>query len=71
MFVLVVVSALRHNGLRGTHSAQEIVQLNKMKVTILPALSDNYMYLVSKNYLILNPLEYNAIPLNDSQIYHT
>lgn len=56
--MLVVVSALRHNGLRGTHSAQEIIQLNKMKVTILPALSDNYMYLVSKNIDIKSMIKY-------------
>ena len=34
-------------GANGTHSDQSLVQQNKMKVKILPALSDNYMYLVS------------------------
>ena len=34
-------------GANGTHSDQSLIQQNKMKVKILPALSDNYMYLVS------------------------
>ncbi|KAJ8923150.1 hypothetical protein NQ315_001704 [Exocentrus adspersus] len=55
------VSALRQNGLRGSHSSQETIQLNKMKVTILPALSDNYMYLISdentKQAAVVDPVE--------------
>lgn len=43
---LFLVSALRQNGFRGTHSSPAIIQLEKMQITILPALSDNYMYLV-------------------------
>ncbi len=36
-------------GLRGTHSAQVVSRVNDtMRVRILPALSDNYMYLVGK-----------------------
>ena len=34
-------------GVNGTHSDQKLVRQNKMQVKILPALSDNYMYLVS------------------------
>ena len=29
------------------HSSQTTIEHNKMKVQVLPALSDNYMYLVS------------------------
>jgi hypothetical protein len=51
-FILIIVtrppvSALRNNGFRNEHSCQSSVLLDKMKVIILPALSDNYMYLVS------------------------
>lgn len=41
------VSAIKNVGFRGTHSAQIKVSLPKMKVTVLPALSDNYMYLIT------------------------
>lgn len=40
------VSALRKVGLRGCHCSSKLVQHDKMKVKILPALSDNYMYLI-------------------------
>lgn len=40
-------SALRQNGFRGTHSSQKTINIDTMKIRILPALSDNYMYLVS------------------------
>ncbi|RZC37943.1 Lactamase B domain containing protein [Asbolus verrucosus] len=42
-----LISALRNNGFRNAHSAQSRIILDKMKVIVLPALSDNYMYLVS------------------------
>lgn len=39
-------ACLKH-GLRGTHSAQSLIRpSDKMRVKILPALSDNYMYLL-------------------------
>jgi len=54
------VSAFRQNGLRGTHSAQSTINLEKMKIRILPALSDNYMYLVidekTKQAAIVDPV---------------
>lgn len=47
IFLLLLVSAVRSNGLHGSHSVVAVHKLEKMKVKILPALSDNYMYLVS------------------------
>ncbi len=44
MFFLA--KAFQNLGLRGVHSAQKVFQYDKMKIKILPALSDNYMYLV-------------------------
>jgi hypothetical protein len=38
--------ALQKLGLRGTHSAQKVFSYDAMRIKILPALSDNYMYLV-------------------------
>ena len=43
----ILASALSSVGLRGYHSAQKVVTGNAMRVRVLPALSDNYMYLVS------------------------
>jgi len=40
------VEALTKVGVRGYHSDQKIVDQNTMKIRILPALSDNYMYLL-------------------------
>ncbi len=40
------VSALKNVGLRGSHCISQSIQHEKMKVQILPALSDNYMYLI-------------------------
>merc|ERR1712156_728429 len=40
------VNALKNIGLRGTHCISQVIQQDKMKVKILPALSDNYMYLI-------------------------
>ena len=51
-FTLFLVSALQQNGLRESHSSQSTVLLNNMKVVVLPALSDNYMYLVSDGSLL-------------------
>ncbi|KAF2899483.1 hypothetical protein ILUMI_06696 [Ignelater luminosus] len=54
------VSAFRQNGFRGTHSCQSTINLDKMKVRILPALSDNYMYLIidekTKQAAIVDPV---------------
>ena len=38
--------------MRGTHCISQLIQQDKMKVKILPALSDNYMYLVSMTFTI-------------------
>jgi len=40
------VSAWKDVGFRGYHSIQKTVNQDKMRVRILPALSDNYMYLL-------------------------
>ena len=53
MKALISAKAFQKLGLRGTHSQQKVFQYEAMKVKILPALSDNYMYLVRK---ILNGL---------------
>ena len=54
------VNAFRQNGLRGTHSAQNSISFEKMKIRILPALSDNYMYLIidekTKQAAIVDPV---------------
>lgn len=39
-------SALKQNGLRGMHSTPSLIQLEKLNIQVLPALSDNYMYLI-------------------------
>ena len=39
-------SALSNVGFRGYHSEQKLVTAPTMRVRILPALSDNYMYLL-------------------------
>ncbi|KAG8224909.1 hypothetical protein J437_LFUL006267 [Ladona fulva] len=54
-------SALRTVGFRGSHSSQSTVSLKDMKIRILPALQDNYMYLVvdeqSKEAACVDPVE--------------
>ena len=45
--ISVPAKAFQNLGLRGVHSAQKVFQYDAMKIKILPALSDNYMYLVS------------------------
>lgn len=54
------VSAFTQNGFRGTHSIQSTYNLEKMKVRVLPALSDNYMYLIidekTKQAAIVDPV---------------
>ena len=42
-----VVDKLRKVGSRGAHCVSQTINQDKMRVKILPALSDNYMYLVS------------------------
>jgi len=55
------VSAFRKLGFRGTHSIQTRTQLDTMQIRILPALSDNYMYLLmdrsSNEAAIIDPVE--------------
>lgn len=41
------VQAWRTVGYRGTHSLSELIKMTAFSVKILPALQDNYMYLVS------------------------
>jgi hydroxyacylglutathione hydrolase len=59
------VSALRNNGFRNEHSCQSSVLLDKMKVIILPALSDNYMYLIvdegTKQAAIVDPVNPDTV----------
>lgn len=54
-------ATIRSVGLRGSHSAQSICNINKMRVRILPALQDNYMYLIvdetSKEAAIVDPVD--------------
>ncbi|KAJ8972065.1 hypothetical protein NQ317_010934 [Molorchus minor] len=58
--IVVAVSALKNNGIRGSHSAQVTLKLARMKVTILPALSDNYMYL-TKQAAVVDPVEPDTV----------
>lgn len=58
-------TAWRHVGFRGYHSNQSVVHQGKMKVRILPALSDNYMYLLVDETLgeaaIIDPVEPDTV----------
>jgi len=45
-FYLFIVSSIIKYGSRGFHSSKLQVALDNMKVEILPALTDNYMYLI-------------------------
>lgn len=49
----------------GFHSTQEHLVYNKMDVKILPALQDNYMYLIvdkaTKEAAIVDPVEPNTV----------
>ncbi|KAK9711975.1 Metallo-beta-lactamase superfamily [Popillia japonica] len=55
------VNAIRNNGLHGSHSKQSTINFEKMKVIILPALADNYMYLIvdenTKQAAVVDPVE--------------
>ena len=58
-------------GLRGYHSDQKLVSADTMRVRILPALSDNYMYLLvdenTNEAAIVDPVEPDTvIKVNDS-----
>ncbi|XP_018318957.1 hydroxyacylglutathione hydrolase, mitochondrial [Agrilus planipennis] len=59
------VSAFRKNGFRGTHSSPVIIQDQNMKVKVLPALSDNYMYLIidekTKEAAIVDPVDPDSV----------
>ncbi|CAH1100802.1 unnamed protein product [Psylliodes chrysocephalus] len=54
-----------NNGFRGFHSSQVTIKLNSMKIQILPALSDNYMYLItdehSKEAAVVDPVEPDTV----------
>uniref|UniRef100_A0A1L8E5L7 hydroxyacylglutathione hydrolase n=2 Tax=Nyssomyia neivai TaxID=330878 RepID=A0A1L8E5L7_9DIPT len=55
------VQTWRTVGFRGTHSFGELVQLKTMDVKILPALQDNYMYLIvdkaTRDAAIVDPVD--------------
>ncbi|KAK5640857.1 hypothetical protein RI129_009404 [Pyrocoelia pectoralis] len=59
------VNSLRVNGLRRSHSAQNSISFEKMKIRILPALSDNYMYLIidekTKQAAIVDPVSPDTV----------
>jgi len=59
------VDALRKVGIRGYHSEQKVVDQNTMKIRILPALSDNYMYLLmdqaTKEAAIVDPVDPDSV----------
>jgi len=59
------VEAWSKVGIRGYHSAQKVVDQNTMKVRILPALSDNYMYLLmdpaTKEAAIVDPVDPESV----------
>jgi len=59
------VEALTKVGVRGYHSDQKIVEQNTMKIRILPALSDNYMYLLvdndTKEAAIVDPVDPDSV----------
>ena len=61
----IAATALSSVGLRGFHSAQKLVRGNSMRVRILPALSDNYMYLLVDNNTnqaaIVDPVEPDTV----------
>lgn len=48
----IPVQTWRSVDFRGTHSLAQTFNMGSMTVELLPALQDNYMYLVSKSALI-------------------
>ena len=58
-------SALSNVGFRGYHSEQKLVTASTMRVRILPALSDNYMYLLvdenTKEAAIVDPVDPDCV----------
>lgn len=61
----LLVEAWTTVGLRGFHSDQKLVETPAMKVRILPALSDNYMYLLvdpaTKQAAIVDPVDPDSV----------
>lgn len=59
-FVKFSDNSWKANGIRGSHSSQQTVNMADMSVKILPALSDNYMYLIicnkTKEAAIVDPV---------------
>ncbi|CAG9864971.1 unnamed protein product [Phyllotreta striolata] len=57
--------ACLNNGFRGHHSNQATVNLKPMKIQILPALTDNYMYLITdettKESAVVDPVEPDTV----------
>ena len=60
-----IVEALTKVGVRGYHSEQKLVDQNTMKIRILPALSDNYMYLLmdpaTNEAAIIDPVDPESV----------
>ncbi|XP_046586386.1 hydroxyacylglutathione hydrolase, mitochondrial isoform X1 [Neodiprion lecontei] len=61
----ISAKSLSTNGFSGTHSESVTIDLSKMKVQILPALQDNYMYLIideaTKDAAIVDPVDPDAV----------
>lgn len=55
-FTAQIVQAWRTVGIRGSHSLTQFIKMSDFSVEILPALQDNYMYLVGENWLLLKLL---------------
>jgi len=59
------VEAWSKVGIRGFHSGQKLVEHKTMKVRILPALSDNYMYLlvdpVTREAAVVDPVDPDSV----------
>ena len=61
----VSACALSKVGIRGYHSEQKLITTGTMRVRILPALSDNYMYLLvdetSQQAAVVDPVDPDTV----------
>ena len=61
----LVACALSSVGFRGYHSEQKLVTAQTMRIRILPALSDNYMYLLvdekTQEAAIVDPVDPDSV----------
>ncbi|CAO1391413.1 unnamed protein product [Diamesa tonsa] len=59
------VSSWRANGFKGTHSISQVINMADMTIRILPALTDNYMYLIicneTKEAAIVDPVNPESV----------